>query len=130
MVMGACRRLERIKTRPEYLEKRWTITHALQKGFRDRGFDIGNTQSPVTPVKLFGDIPEATNLVVDLRENYNLFCSIVVYPVIPKGEMILRIIPTAVHTLDDVEYTLKCFDAIRGKLEAGEYRKEMPDMAD
>ena len=130
MVMGAFKRLELIKKHPEYQEKLWEITRALQKGFRDRGFDIGGTLSPVTPVYLKGDIPEATNLVVDLRENHNLFCSIVVYPVIPKGEMILRIIPTAAHTLEDVEFTLDCFSAIRSKLEAGEYRKPMPDMAD
>lgn len=130
MVMGAFKRLELIKTHPEYLEQLWTIARALQQGFRDRGFDIGQTQSPVTPVYLKGDIPEACNLVVDLRENYGLFCSVVVAPVIPQGEMILRIIPTAVHTLEDVEYTLKCFDAVRGKLDAGEYRKEMPNMAD
>ncbi|MBQ4279272.1 MAG: aminotransferase class I/II-fold pyridoxal phosphate-dependent enzyme [Rikenellaceae bacterium] len=130
MVMGAFKRLELIKKHPEYQEKLWEITHALQKGFRDRGFDIGGTLSPVTPVYLKGDIPEATNLVVDLRENHNLFCSIVVYPVVPKGEMILRIIPTAVHTLEDVEYTLNAFDAIRGKLLAGEYKKAMPDMSD
>jgi glycine C-acetyltransferase len=130
MVMGAFKRLELIKTHPEFLENLWTIVRALQKGFRDRGFDIGHTQSPVTPVFLKGDIPEATNLVVDLRENHGLFCSMVVYPVIPKGEIILRIIPTAVHTLEDVEYTLQCFDAIRGKLLAGEYKKPMPNMAD
>lgn len=130
MVMGAMKRLEMIETHPEFLEQLWTITNALQKGFRDRGFEIGCTQSPVTPVYLKGDIPEATNLVVDLRENYNLFCSIVVYPVIPKGEMILRIIPTSVHTLEDVEYTLNAFDAIRDKLANGEYRKPMPDMSD
>lgn len=130
MVMGAFKRLKLIRTHPEYLERLWTIVHALQNGFRERGFDIGVTQSPVTPVFLKGDIPEATNLVVDLRENYNLFCSVVVYPVIPKGEIILRIIPTAVHTLEDVEYTLQCFDAIRGRLASGEYRKPMPNMAD
>ncbi len=130
MVMGAFKRLELIKTQPEHLKKLWTITNALQNGLRERGFDIGVTQSPVTPVYLKGDIPEATNLVVDLRENHNLFCSIVVYPVVPLGEMILRIIPTAAHTLEDVEYTLQCFDSIRGKLLAGEYKKEMPNMAD
>ncbi len=130
MVMGAFKRLELIKKHPEYQEKLWTITNALQKGFRDRGFDIGGTLSPVTPVYMKGDIPEATNLVVDLRENHNLFCSMVVYPVIPKGELILRIIPTAAHTLEDVEYTLNCFDSIRGKLLAGEYKKPMPNMAD
>lgn len=130
MVMGALKRLDLIRQHPEYKDKLWEITHALQDGFRKRGFNMGVTNSPVTPVFLRGDIPEATNLVVDLRENYNLFCSMVVYPVIPKGEMILRIIPTAVHTLEDVEYTLKCFDSIRGKLEAGEYKKAMPDMSD
>ena len=130
MVMGAFKRLELIETHPEYLAKLWEITRALQKGFRDRGFDIGNTMSPVTPVYLKGDIPEACNLVVDLRENHGLFCSVVVAPVIPVGEMILRIIPTSAHTLEDVEYTLKCFDAVRGKLDAGEYRKPMPNMAD
>ncbi len=130
MVIGAFKRLELIKNHPEFQQNLWKIVRALQQGFRDRGFNIGNTQSPVTPVYLKGDVPEATNLVVDLRENYNLFCSIVVYPVIPKGEMILRIIPTAVHTMEDVEVTLKAFDAIRGRLEAGEYRKPMPNMAD
>ena len=130
MVIGAFKRLELIKTHPEFQENLWKIVRALQQGFRDRGFDIGNTQSPVTPVYLKGDIPEASNLVVDLRENHGLFCSIVVYPVVPKGEMILRIIPTAVHTLEDVNYTLEAFDSIRGKLLAGEYRKPMPDMSD
>ncbi|MCL2560845.1 MAG: pyridoxal phosphate-dependent aminotransferase family protein [Rikenellaceae bacterium] len=130
MVMGAFKRLELIKKHPEYLEQLWVVARALQHGFRERGFDIGQTQSPVTPVYLKGDIPEACNLIVDLRENYGLFCSVVVYPVIPQGEMILRIIPTAAHTLEDVAYTLKCFDAVRGKLDAGEYRKPMPNMAD
>ena len=119
-----------IKAHPEYQAKLWEITNALQKGFRERGFNLGGTLSPVTPVYLKGGIPEATNLVVDLRENYNLFCSVVVYPVIPKGEIILRIIPTAVHTIEDVNYTLDCFGAIREKLEAGEYNKEVPNMAD
>ena len=130
MVMGALKRLDLIRNHPEFQQKLWTITRALQNGFRERGFNIGATNSPVTPVFLNGSIPEACNLVVDLRENHNLFCSVVVYPVIPKGEMILRIIPTAVHTLEDVEYTLNCFSSIRGKLEAGEYNKPMPDMAD
>ena len=130
MVIGAMKRLELIKAHPEYQAKLWEITNALQKGFRERGFNLGGTLSPVTPVYLKGGIPEATNLVVDLRENYNLFCSVVVYPVIPKGEIILRIIPTAVHTIEDVNYTLDCFGAIREKLEAGEYNKEVPNMAD
>lgn len=130
MVMGALKRLDLIRNHPEYQQQLWTITRALQKGFRDRGFDIGVTESPVTPVYMKGGIPEATNIVVDLRENHNLFCSVVVYPVIPKGEIILRIIPTSVHTLEDVEYTLKCFDACRGKLEAGDYCKPVPDMSE
>ena len=130
MVMGALKRLDLIRKHPEYQEKLWTITRALQQGFRDRGFDIGGTLSPVTPVYMKGGVEEATNMVVDLRENHALFCSIVVYPVIPKGEIILRIIPTASHTLEDVQYTLDCFSSIRSKLLAGEYRKPMPNMSD
>lgn len=130
MVIGALKRLELIRKHPELQEKLWEIVRALQGGFRERGFEIGSTASPVTPVYMKGGVEEATNLVVDLRENHELFCSVVVYPVIPKGEIILRIIPTAVHTLEDVAYTLSCFDAVRGKLEAGEYRKPMPNMSD
>ncbi len=130
MVKGALKRLELIKTQPKLREDLWKIVHALQDGFRKRGFDIGVTQSPVTPVYMKGAVEEATNIVVDLRENHNLFCSVVVYPVIPKGEIILRIIPTAVHTMADVEYTLKAFDALRTKLDAGEYKKPMQDMSD
>ena len=130
MVIGALKRLDLIRKHPEYQEKLWEITRALQGGFRERGFDIGGTLSPVTPVYMKGGVEEATNLVVDLRENYSLFCSVVVYPVIPKGEIILRIIPTAVHTLEDVNYTLDCFSKIREKLLAGEYQKPMPDMSD
>ncbi len=128
MVIGAMKRLELIKTHPEFKEKLWTITNALQKGFRDRGFDIGGTLSPVTPVYMKGGVNEATNLVYDLRENHNLFCSVVTYPVIPKGEIILRIIPTAAHTLEDVEYTLNAFESCRDKLISGAYQKPMPDM--
>ncbi len=130
MVMGALKRLDLIRKHPEYQQKLWEITNALQNGLRERGFDIGGTLSPVTPIYMKGSVPEACNLVVDLRENHALFCSIVVYPVIPKGEMILRIIPTAAHTLEDVQYTLDCFSAIRSKLENGEYDKPMPNMAD
>ncbi len=130
MVMGALKRLDLIRKHPEYQEKLWTITRALQQGFRERGFDIGGTLSPVTPVYMKGGVEEATNMVVDLRENHALFCSIVVYPVIPKGEIILRIIPTASHTLEDVQYTLDCFSSIREKLLAGEYQKPMPNMSD
>ena len=130
MVMGALKRLDLIRKHPEFQQKLWEITNALQNGLRERGFDIGGTLSPVTPIYMKGSVAEACNLVVDLRENHALFCSIVVYPVIPKGEMILRIIPTAAHTLEDVQYTLDCFSSIRAKLENGEYDKPMPNMAD
>ncbi len=130
MVIGALKRLDLIRTHPEYREKLWTIVKALQTGFKDNGFEIGCTESPVTPVYMKGGVEEATNIVVDLRENHNLFCSVVVYPVIPKGEIILRIIPTAVHTLEDVEYTLNAFNACRSKLDSGEYCKPVPAMAD
>ena len=127
MVIGALKRLDLIRKHPEYKDKLWTIVEALQGGLRERGFDIGGTLSPVTPVYMKGGVEEACNLVVDLRENHGLFCSVVVYPVIPKGEIILRLIPTAVHTLDDVEYTLNAFSTCREKLLAGEYKKPMPD---
>jgi len=97
--------------------------NALQNGLKDSGFDIGNTQSCVTPVYLKGSIPEAMALVQDLRENYGIFCSIVVYPVIPKGMILLRLIPTATHTLEDVQITLKAFSRIREKLENGTYKR-------
>ncbi len=130
MVIGALKRLDLIRNHPEYQEQLWTITNALQSGLRERGFDIGGTLSPVTPVYMKGGVNEATNLVVDLRENYSLFCSVVVYPVIPKGEIILRLIPTAAHTLDDVAKTLECFSDVRQKLLNGEYQKPMPNMSD
>lgn len=130
MTIGALKRLELLQNHPEFKEKLWTIVHALQGGLRQRGFDIGVTLSPVTPVYMKGGVNEATNLVKDLRENYNLFCSVVVYPVIPKGEIILRIIPTAAHTLEDVQYTLETFSKIKTKLENGEYQMDMPSMAD
>lgn len=119
------KRLELIKAHPELREKLWTIVNALQNGLRDLGFNIGETTSPVTPVfmqGLQGGLPEVTNMVRDLRENMGIFCSIVVYPVIPKGQIILRLIPTAAHTLEDVDRTLKAFDNMRSKLDAGVYR--------
>jgi glycine C-acetyltransferase len=125
MVVGALKRLELLKTHPEYRENLWTIVRALQKGFRDAGFDLGKTQSPVTPVFLHGGIPEATNITFDLRENHSIFCSIVIYPVIPKGEIMLRIIPTAAHTLEDVEFTINAFKEVKKKLLAGAYSKEV-----
>ncbi len=130
MVIGALKRLEIIREHPELQEKLWQITNALQNGLKESGFDIGVTNTPVTPVFMKGSVEEATNLVVDLRENHKLFCSIVVYPVIPKGEMILRVIPTAAHTMEDVEYTLNAFRAIKERLESGYYNQPMPMRAD
>src|SRR5690606_16178786 len=123
LVVGARKRLEMLKTMPELKEKLWQNTNALQSGLKERGFDIGTTQSCVTPVYLKGSIPEAMALVKDLRENYGIFCSIVVYPVIPKGLILLRLIPTATHTLDDVNETLDAFDTSRARLENGTYQR-------
>jgi glycine C-acetyltransferase len=124
LVKGALKRLELMRNHPELKENLWKITNALQTGFKNAGFEIGVTDSCVTPVYLNGSIPESTNLIYDLRENYDIFCSMVVYPVVPKGMIILRIIPTAVHTLEDVEYTIDCFSKIVGKLKAGEYMSD------
>jgi glycine C-acetyltransferase len=121
LVVGALKRLELIRNHPELREKLWTIANALQQGLKGRGFNIGNTQSPVTPVFLNGDTAEGANLSYDLRENFNIFCSVVVYPVVPKGVIILRIIPTAVHTLEDVNITLDAFSTIKDKLDKGVY---------
>jgi len=124
MVFGAMKRLEILREDSSHREKLWVIVKALQKGLRDAGLDIGNTASPVTPVMLNGTIPDATQIIYDLRENYNIFCSMVVYPVVPKGTILLRLIPTAVHTLEDVEYTIKAFKGIKRKLDNKEYSKE------
>ncbi|MEY1639177.1 aminotransferase class I/II-fold pyridoxal phosphate-dependent enzyme [Tenuifilum sp. 4138str] len=124
MVFGALKRLELLQTQPELKENLWKVVNALQTGLKEMGFDIGKTESPVTPVYMKGGIPEAANMVYDLRENYGIFCSMVVYPVIPKGQILLRLIPTAVHTLDDVKETINAFAAVRGKLLAGKYDKE------
>jgi glycine C-acetyltransferase len=123
MVKGALKRLDMIRTMPELKDKLWENVNALQGGLTEAGFDIGTTNTCVTPVYLKGDIPEAMVMVNDLRENYGIFCSIVVYPVIPKGMIILRLIPTAAHTLEDVEETISAFTNIREKLESGVYRK-------
>lgn len=122
MVIGSIKRLELIKKHPEYREKLNTIVNALQNGLRERGFDLGATESPVTPIYMHGDVVEAGNFLVDLRENHKVFCSVVVYPVIPKGQILFRLIPTATHTLEDVEYTLNAFSACKKKLESGEYK--------
>lgn len=124
MVYGALKRLELLQTRPELKDNLWKVANALQSGLRAEGFDLGRTQSPVTPVYMNGGVPEATNLVFDLRENYGVFCSIVVYPVIPKGQIMLRLIPTAAHTLEDVDITIKAFSEVHKKLKAGAYSKE------
>ncbi len=129
MTIGALKRLDMIRTQPELREKLWTIVNALQTGLKEAGFDLGKTNTQVTPVYMKGGVPEATNLVQDLRENHGVFCSMVVYPVIPKGELILRLIPTAMHTLEDVQFTLEAFKKVRSKLENGEYSKtEMADV--
>lgn len=125
LVIGAIKRLELLRTQPEMREKLWNIVHAMQNGLREAGFNIGTTNTMVTPVLLNGTIPQAANLIHDLRENYNVFCSMVVYPVVPKGIIMLRIIPTAVHTVDDVKYTIKAFSEIKSKLSAGAYDKAM-----
>ncbi|HAH22423.1 MAG TPA: 8-amino-7-oxononanoate synthase [Prolixibacteraceae bacterium] len=121
MVIGALKRLELLRTQPELREKLWHIVDVLQSGLKAEGFDLGATNSCVTPVYFSGGVGEATSAVMDLRENYNIFCSVVGYPVIPKGLIMLRLIPTAMHTLEDVEYTIKAFSEIRKKLEEGKY---------
>ena len=123
LVVGAIKRLEILRNEPVHKQKLWDNVKMLQTGLKKRGFDIGKTQSCVTPVFLKGDVPEAMVLVKDLREKYNIFCSIVVYPVIPKGLILLRLIPTATHTVEDINETLNSFSEIREKLNGGYYRK-------
>jgi len=131
IVIGNLKRLELLQTQPELKEKLWSNAMKLQKGLKERGFDIGNTNTMVTPVYMKGGVEEATAMVMDLRENYHIFCSIVVYPVIPKGHIIYRLIPTASHTDLDIEETLKAFTETKAKLDAGAYKAEMiPDMAE
>jgi glycine C-acetyltransferase len=124
LVIGNLKRLDMLKNSPEIREKLWTIANSLQKGLREAGFNLGSSTTQVTPVILDGTIPEATNLTVDLRENYGLFCSIVIYPIVPKGMIMLRLIPTAMHTLEDVEYTINTFKEVNAKLKNGEYEAE------
>lgn len=131
MVIGSLKRLELIRTHPELKEKLWTIVNALQSGLKANGFDLGRTASPVTPVFLKGGLGEATQIVADLRENYGIFCSMVIYPVVPKGVIMLRLIPTAAHTLEDVDYTIKAFSEVRNKLNEGKYSTGgIPPVAD
>lgn len=130
VVDGMLTRMDMLKTMPELREKLWHNVKRLQNGLKERGFDIGNTNSPVTPVYLKGSLPEATNMVMDIRENYNIFCSVVVFPVIPKGQIIFRLIPTAAHSDEDTDITLKAFEATKKKLDEGAYKADdIPDMA-
>lgn len=131
-VVGGLKRLDMIRNSSEFRDKLWTNVRALQSGLRERGFDIGETESPVTPVllqNLEGGVPEITELIQDLRNNYRIFCSVVVYPVVPKDVIMLRLIPTAAHTLDDVQYTLDAFSAVAEKLATGKYRLNSTDVS-
>jgi len=124
MVIGALKRLEILQTQPQHKENLWKVAKALQEGLVAEGFNIGNTRSPVTPVYVTGTVAEGTNIVVDLRENHNVFCSIVAYPVVPRGVLMLRLIPTAAHTLKEVEETIDVFKKIKVNLEEGKYKAE------
>lgn len=131
LVVGNLKRLELLRNHPELKEKLWSNALKLQNGLKERGFDIGKTDSVVTPVYMSGGVEEATAMVMDLRENYAIFASIVVYPVIPKGHIIYRLIPSAIHTDEDIELTLKAFEATKKKLDAGQYKvNDIPDMAE
>lgn len=131
LVLGNLKRLELLRTKPELREKLWENARKLQNGLKEKGFDIGKTDSPVSPVYMKGGVEEATAMAMDLRENYSIFASVVVYPVIPKGHIIYRLIPTAVHTDEDIELTLKAFEETKRKLDAGAYKSELiPDMAE
>lgn len=129
MALGAIKRLELIKAHPEYREKLWTIVRALQKGLREAGLDLGRTESPVTPVFMKCPLTQVSQLIYDLRENYNIFCSVVIYPVVPRDVVMLRLIPTAAHTLEDVEYTVKAFREIKRKVDEDVYPHEMADFS-
>jgi glycine C-acetyltransferase len=124
LVIGAIKRLEIMRRGTEQKDKLWAVANALQSGLKEAGFELGNTQSAITPVYLSGGVGEATNLTYDLRENHHIFCSIVTYPVVPKGIILLRLIPTAVHTIEEVKYTIDAFSKIKDKLAKGEYISE------
>jgi glycine C-acetyltransferase len=121
--IGSLKRLELLRNSSEIKDKLWENVNALQSGLKEKGFNIGDTNTCITPVYLEGSIPEAMIMVNDLRENYGIFLSIVVYPVIPKGIILLRMIPTASHTIEDINETLTAFEAIREKLVSGTYAK-------
>lgn len=130
VVEGMLKRMEMLKTMPELREKLWHNVNKLQKGLKEKGFDIGSTNSPVTPIYMKGGLPEATGMVMDIRENYDIFCSVVVFPVIPRGQIIYRLIPTAAHTDKDIDQTLHAFQETKKKLDAGYYKADdIPDMA-
>lgn len=130
MVIGSLKRLDLLQNQPQHKENLWKVAKALQDGLVAEGFNIGKTESPVTPVYFSGSVPEGTNIVIDLRENHNVFCSIVVYPVVPKDVLMLRLIPTAAHTMEDVKETIEVFKKIKVNLEAGKYMSdEMRSMA-
>ena len=124
LVLGAIKRLELLRTKPELRANLWKIVRAMQEGLRDRGFNIGLTSSPVTPVLFKGGVGEAANMAMDLRENFNIFCSVVIYPVVPKDVIMFRIIPTAAHSMEDVQRTLEAFSVLKEKLDNGFYRSE------
>jgi len=128
IIIGNLKRLELLRTQPELRKKLWHNVHRLQDGLRSKGFEIGNTDSCVTPVYMKGSVNEATQLVHDLRENYRIFCSIVVYPVVPKDVILLRLIPTASHTDEDIDITLDAFSSVAGKLKRGEYNKDFAEV--
>ena len=130
LVEGAIKRLELLISQPELKAKLWEIANALQNGLKDAGFNLGNTQSAITPIYLNGGLAEATNLSYDLRENYGIFCSVVTYPIVVKGTILLRLIPTATHTLEDVELTINAFKSIKEKLSSRGYASEMMDFND
>ncbi len=129
MTLGAIKRLEFIQTHPEIKEKLWTIVRALQKGLKDAGLDLGKTESPVTPVFMKSGVTQTTQMIYDLRENYGIFCSVVIYPVVPRDVVMLRLIPTAAHSLEDVEYTIKAFREIKSKVDNKEYPDTFADFS-
>jgi glycine C-acetyltransferase len=125
LVIGGMKRLELLRSKPELKDNLWKVVHAMQSGLKERGFNIGTTTSPVTPVLFKGGVGEAANMAMDLRENFGIFCSVVIYPVVPKDVIMFRIIPTAAHTLADVEETLNAFSQLKTKLDSGFYKQEV-----
>jgi glycine C-acetyltransferase len=129
MTLGAIKRLEFIQAHPEIKDKLWTIVNALQKGLKEAGLDLGKTESPVTPVFIKSGVTQTTQMIYDLRENYGVFCSVVIYPVVPRDVVMLRLIPTAAHSLEDVEYTVNAFREIKRKVDNREYPDTFADFS-